>query len=107
MAGTCRQAATANSAALFPTGQSRRTHMSANHASPVSPDAIRRSLEGADAAALAGFYAADATLSVIDRDHPPSAPQQLRGRNAIGAFYEDICGRTMTHHVDEIVRDGD
>lgn len=68
---------------------------------------LRRGLEGRDAALLAGLYADDAEVRVVDRVHTPSAPLELRGREAIAAYYEDICRRDMTHRVEEAVVDGD
>jgi ketosteroid isomerase-like protein len=58
-------------------------------------DAMRRN----DAAALAAFYAPDAQIVMIDKDHPPSAPQRLEGIDAIRAMYEDVCGRALRHDV--------
>ena len=34
----------------------------------------------AKAAALAGFYADDAVVRIIDRDNPPSKPRNLEGK---------------------------
>jgi hypothetical protein len=71
-----------------------------------STDGLRRAIEGRDAATLTGFYRPDAVMEIIDRDHPPSHPTELRGREAIGAWFGDVCGRAMTHHVDEAVEQG-
>ena len=68
---------------------------------------LRRAIEGNDAEALAGLYAQDAVLRIIDRSHTPSAPLELRGREAIAALYRDICGRAMTHRIEDLVADGD
>lgn len=68
---------------------------------------LKRALETRDAATLAGLYATDATLRVIDRDHPPSHPLELRGAPAIIAYYDDVCGRDMTHVVETAVAEGD
>jgi hypothetical protein len=46
------------------------------------------------------LYAEDAILQVIDRDNPPSKPRSLQGRAAIASYFEDVCGRDMTHKVE-------
>jgi ketosteroid isomerase-like protein len=58
-----------------------------------------RALEERDAELLTGFYADDAELILVDRDHPPATPRVLRGRQAIDRYHRDICGRDMTHRV--------
>src|SRR3712207_8721797 len=60
---------------------------------------LRRALEGSDAATLAGLYAEDAEMTIVDRNRPPSAPMRLEGRPAIEAFWRDVCARDMTHKV--------
>lgn len=74
---------------------------------PVSIQDLTRALEGRDADALLSFYADDAVIHFIDRDHPPSRPMDLHGRDQIARYYADICGRAMTHHVDAISADHD
>jgi hypothetical protein len=71
---------------------------------PLSADSLRRAIEGRDAETLTGFYRPDAIMQIIDRDHPPSHPTELRGRDAIAAHLADVCGRAMTHRVDEAVQ---
>ena len=61
---------------------------------------LKRAIEGRKASALASLYADDAIVQVIDRDNPPSKPRSLRGRGAIAAYFEDVCGRDMTHKVE-------
>lgn len=72
----------------------------------ISVEALRAAIEGRDAAALVSLYADDAVLRIIDRDNPPSRPRELRGLAAIGAFYDDVCSRAMTHKVEVGVSDG-
>lgn len=72
----------------------------------LSVEALRAAIEGRDAAGLVSLYADDAVMRVIDRDNPPSRPRELRGRAAIGAFYDDICSRAMTHKIEAGVSDG-
>jgi len=67
---------------------------------PVSVAGLKRAIEGRKAPALAGFYADDAVVLVIDRDNPPSKPRNLEGKSAISAYFNDVCGREMTHKVE-------
>lgn len=69
--------------------------------------ALRRAIEGRDGVTLASFYADDAVVLIIDQNNPPSRPLEIRGRDAISAYYADVCGRTMTHRVDTAVAEGD
>src|SRR5262249_55931628 len=66
----------------------------------VSLAALKRAIEGRKASALAGLYADDAIVQVIDRDNPPSNPRNLKGRGVIASYFEDVCGREMTHKVE-------
>jgi ketosteroid isomerase-like protein len=73
----------------------------------VSVAGLRRAIEGRDAKALASFYDNDAVLQIIDRENPPSKPLQLKGRAEIAAYFDDVCGRAMTHRIETGVADGD
>lgn len=73
----------------------------------VTIPALRQAIESRDGKTLAGFYADDALLRIIDQNHPPSQPCELRGRDAIAAYFDDVCGRAMTHRVEAGVTDGD
>jgi ketosteroid isomerase-like protein len=73
----------------------------------VTGAAIKRAIEGRDGRALAGFYADDAVVRVIDRNNPPSRPREVKGRTAIATFWDDICSRAMTHKVDTSIAEGD
>jgi ketosteroid isomerase-like protein len=73
---------------------------------PVTVAALKRAIEGRKAAALADLYAVDAVVQVIDRDNPPSKPRSLKGRSAITSYFEDVCGRDMTHKVEAGVAAG-
>ena len=66
----------------------------------VTVAGLKRAIEGRKANALAGLYAEDAVVQVIDRDNPPSKPRNLQGRSAITAYFEDVCGRDMTHKIE-------
>ena len=69
--------------------------------------ALRQAIETRDGKALAGFYAPDAVLRIVDQDNPPSHPREVAGRDAIAAYYADLCGRAMTHRVEAAVTQGD
>jgi ketosteroid isomerase-like protein len=72
----------------------------------VSIAELKRAIEGRDAKALIGLYADDALLRIIDHDNPPSKPRELRGRQAIAAYYDDVCGRAMTHQIEVGISNG-
>ena len=46
----------------------------------LSIPALRRAIEGRDSKTLAGFYAPDASLKIIDEANPPSKPFEIQGR---------------------------
>ncbi|WP_426592098.1 nuclear transport factor 2 family protein [Cellulomonas sp. McL0617] len=69
--------------------------------------ALTRAIEGLDADAIAARYAEGATLTLLDRDHPPSSPQLISGRDAIRTYFRDVCGRNVNHEVrDAVATDG-
>jgi ketosteroid isomerase-like protein len=72
----------------------------------VFVDELKRAIETRDAKALAALYADDALLRIIDHDNPPSKPRELKGRQAIAAYYDDVCGRAMSHRVESGVTNG-
>jgi ketosteroid isomerase-like protein len=69
----------------------------------VDIEALSRAIESRDAAGVLAFYADDATLTLVDRDHSPSAPTVFEGKAQIEAYYRDICGRNMDHRVRDAV----
>ena len=70
-------------------------------------DTIRAATEGRDASALAALYADDATVTVVDRSTPPSAPHVLHGHAEVTACLRDACDREMTHEVrNAVIGDG-
>jgi ketosteroid isomerase-like protein len=73
----------------------------------VTGAAIKNAIEARDGRTLAGFYADHAVTRIVDRNNPPSRPREIKGRAAITAFWDDICGRAMTHRVDTSIADGD
>ena len=67
-------------------------------------EALRRGVEGRDAALLIGLYADDAELRIVNKRTPPSSPRELHGKEEISEYLRDVCGREMTHRVgDEVV----
>ncbi len=69
--------------------------------------ALSRAIETRDSTAMRGFYAANAKMRIIDRDHPPSRPLEITGQGPIAAYFDDVCGRTMTHKVEAGFANGD
>jgi hypothetical protein len=70
-------------------------------------ETLRRAIEGRDADTLVGFYADDAEVLTVNRNSTPSSPQTMRGKEEIGSYLRDVCGREMTHRVEnEVVGDG-
>jgi ketosteroid isomerase-like protein len=73
---------------------------------PVTGAAIKSAIEARDGRALSSFYADNAVARIVDRNNPPSKPREIKGRGAISTFWDDVCGRTMTHRVDVTLADG-
>ena len=69
-------------------------------------ETLRRAIEKSDFDLLMTLYADDAEVRIVDKRTQPSKPLELRGKKAIGDFYRDVCGRAMTHRVEnEVVGD--
>ena len=64
---------------------------------------LSAAIERRDADAILSWYAEDATLTVLDRDHPPATPSSFEGLDAIGAYYRDVCGRNIKHRISDAV----
>ena len=73
--------------------------------SAVTGAALKRAIETRDGRALTSFYTDDAILKIVDRNNPPSKPREVKGKIAIGSFWDDICSRAMTHNVESSVAD--
>lgn len=69
--------------------------------------ALRRAVEERDADLMLRLYDDNAEISIVDRNHTPSKPQVLRGRDEIGAYFSDLLGRDMVHKLDHIVTGDD
>jgi ketosteroid isomerase-like protein len=72
----------------------------------VTVAALKRAVEGRDARALAEMYADNAVMLVIDHDNPPSNPRRLTGKAAIAGYFGDVCGRDMTHMIENGIAAG-
>jgi len=64
--------------------------------------ALRQAVQARDFEALAGLYADDATIEIVDAGHPPTTPLRLRGSAQIGARLRDVYERDMVHEVDVV-----
>jgi SnoaL-like domain len=64
---------------------------------------LSRAIETRDADAATAWYHPDATLTILDRDHPPAAPLVFAGTEQIAGYYRDVCGRNMEHRVRDAV----
>ena len=71
--------------------------------SMVSIPELQRAIEGRDAKALAGMYADDAVVRIIDRNNPPSRPRELKGKTVIAAYCDDVCGCAMRRRMQAAV----
>ena len=72
----------------------------------VSVAELKRAIEGRDAKALTAYYAEDALLRIVDQDNPPSKPRELKGKQAIASYFDDVCGRAMSHHIESGISNG-
>ena len=73
----------------------------------ISLKSLRHAIETRDGAALGRFYADDAVLLIIDQLNPPSQPREIKGHAAVAAYFDDVCGRAMTHAVEDGIESGD
>ena len=73
--------------------------------SSLDTAALVSAVEHRDADVITALYAADATVTIVDRDHPPASPWVLSGREEIGSYFRDICGRNIDHTVSKLVAD--
>jgi hypothetical protein len=68
-------------------------------------DTFTRAIEERDASTQLAMYAEDAEITLADRVTQPGSPRVLNGRKEIRTWIDDVCGRDMTHHVRQTVRD--
>ncbi|GCE45956.1 SnoaL-like protein [Thermosporothrix hazakensis] len=65
---------------------------------------LRQAIEQENVDVLATLYADDACLTIVDTLHPPSAPLELKGKEAICDFYTDNTTRHLACTiVDEVI----
>ena len=70
-------------------------------------EALRRGIEDRDAATMRSLYAENAKLTLVDQRDQPSHPHEIAGTSAIGEFLNDLCGRDMEHHLEQVVVSAD
>ncbi len=77
--------------------------------SPNTPTiaGIRKAVETRDAKSLKALYAANAVMTIIDMNNPPSKPRTIKGAKDIGIFLDDVYGRDMKHTLDQGFVDGE
>ena len=66
-------------------------------------EALRQAIENLDADQLVGLYANDAEMLTVNRYTTPSSPKVLKGKEEIAEHLRDVCGRAMTHRVENEV----
>ncbi len=66
-------------------------------------EAMRRAIERLDVEALVGLYADDAQIRVVNKNTTPRSPLELRGKEEIAGYLRDVCGRAMTHRIENEV----
>jgi ketosteroid isomerase-like protein len=82
--------------------------MSGNYAKQaIDVAALRSAIEKGDADTLIGMYADNAEVKVMDKLHQPSHPLVFHGKEEVAGYWQDVCGRAMSHKVERIARDGD
>ncbi|HKA77021.1 MAG TPA: nuclear transport factor 2 family protein [Pseudolabrys sp.] len=75
-------------------------------ANAVNADALKQAIETRNGTMLTSFYSDDALLRIVDRNNPPSNPREVKGKIAIGTFWDDVCSRAMTHQIESSITDG-
>ena len=66
-------------------------------------ESMRQAIENLDADQLVGLYADDAEMLTVNRYTTPSSPKVLKGKEEIAEHLRDVCGRVMSHHVENEV----
>jgi ketosteroid isomerase-like protein len=72
----------------------------------VNLQSLSKAIEARDSATLGAFYTDDAVLLIIDHLNPPNLPREIKGHAGLCSYFDDICGRAMTHTVENGVQDG-
>ncbi len=66
-------------------------------------EVMRRAIEQLDADLLVSLYADEAEMRTVNRNTTPSSPKVLKGKEEITEHLRDVCGRAMTHRVENEV----
>jgi ketosteroid isomerase-like protein len=66
-------------------------------------EVLRQAIENLDANRLVSLYADDAEMLTVNRYTTPSSPKVLKGKEEIAEHLRDVCGRAMTHRVENEV----
>ena len=66
-------------------------------------EVLRQAIENLDANRLVSLYADDAEMLTVSRYTTPSSPKVLKGKEEIAENLRDVCGRAMTHRVENEV----
>ena len=66
-------------------------------------EALRRGIEELNEDLLINLYADNAEVRIVNRNTTPSSPRELRGNEEIAEYLRDVCGRAMTHRVENEV----
>jgi hypothetical protein len=66
-------------------------------------EALRLGIERCDSDLLLGYYAEDATLSIVKADAPQASPFELRGKAEIGRHLRVVFGQKASHRVEREV----
>jgi SnoaL-like domain len=74
-----------------------------NSTSAFDFESMRRAIEQLDAELLTSLYADNAQMHIVNRYSTPSSPRELHGKEEIAEHLKDVCGRAMTHRVENEV----
>ena len=66
-------------------------------------EALRQAIENLDAELLVSLYPDDAEMRTVNRNTTPSSPKVLHGKEEIAEHLADVCGRAMTHRIENEV----
>ncbi len=66
-------------------------------------EVLRQAIENLDADLLISLYADDAEMETVNRYTTPSSPKVLKGKEQIAEYLRDVCGRAMTHRIENEV----
>ena len=66
-------------------------------------EALRHAIERCDLDLMLGFYAEDATLSIVNAGAPQALPFELRGKAEIAKYLRAVFSQKTSHRVEENV----